>query len=118
MYGLPPDIDLSFFAGQKLIQVCVGFHDLILHFDEGVSATITSAVGCRNRHEMSCRFEEFPVAASAVAGFLNKVVKCARGDTDGTLTIEFEGDEWLEMYDDSEQFESYVIKHGDREIVV
>ena len=118
MYGLPPDIDLSFFHNRTLEQVCIGAADLILHFDEGVSLTVTSSIGWVGPHGARNTYEDFPQAASAVAGLLSDVVVLARGNPEGTLTLEFRKGAKLEFYDDSKQYESYVIKSKGKEIVV
>jgi hypothetical protein len=50
--------------------------------------------------------------------FLNKAVISAEDHSGGTLRLNFEGGGFIECYDDSEHYESYVIHVGDRVIVV
>lgn len=118
MNGLPPDLDLSFFENKTLIQVCVGFNELILVFEPRILVTVTSSIGYVHSHKRVDRFESFPVAASVVCQLLNRAVDSAAGTPDGTLRLEFSGGGHLELYDDSKQFESYVIRFGDTTIVV
>ena len=40
MYGLNPEINLSFLVGRELLQVCIGIHQVQLHFDKDVSISI------------------------------------------------------------------------------
>jgi hypothetical protein len=118
MNGLPPDLDLSFFHGKILIQLCMGFSDLIFRFDPDISVTVTSSVGYRHDSERLDRFESLSLAACAIRELLNRKVISANGDPKGTLTLGFSGGNQIEIYDDSKQYESYVIKHGEKLIVV
>ena len=118
MYGLPSTLDLSFLCGKTLLQICVGGADLILNFDGDVSITVTSSVGWTNAQKAHDVYEDFSKAVSVVATLLNKPVVSSRGNPSGTLTLEFLGGVTLELYDDSKQYESYVIKHGSDVIVV
>ena len=50
--------------------------------------------------------------------FLNQTVAEAEGSEDGTLRLAFDTGETLTIYDDSAEYESYTIRHGERVIVV
>jgi hypothetical protein len=130
MYGLPRDIDLGFFKGKTLLQACFGAHDLILYFEgevklegginlEGeVSVTVTSLLGCQDSGGRIQKYDDFRIAVPAVLALLNQTVLTAEGDEEGTLTLKFDGNGILAIYDDSKEFESYTIKCGERLIVV
>jgi hypothetical protein len=118
MYGLPVGVDLSFFRARTLIQICVGGHDIIFNFDDTLSISVTSAIGYTASKDVYRRYEDFPQAMSHVVALLNGVVAAAKGASDGTLNIEFSNGARLDIFDDSQQFESYVIRHRDRLIVV
>ncbi len=118
MYGLPRDVDLAFFIGKTLLQVCIGAHDLILNFDGDVSVTVTSAVACRGSNASIEKYSDFREAAYAVAALLNHSVISAEGDDAGTLAITFDGGEVLFIYDDSREYESYTITSDGGLIVV
>jgi hypothetical protein len=118
MYRLPSDVDLGFFCGKTLIQLCMGFSDLILRFHPDISITVTSSIGYRHDSERLDRFESLSMAACAIRELLNQEVSSANGDSKGTLTLGFSGGNQVEIYDDSEHYESYVIKHGEKLIVV
>lgn len=119
MYGLPPNVDLGFLKGKRLIQICVGANDLILRFDEdGVSIVITSLIGIHVRSNIYKRYSDFRESASSVVKFLDDSVTGVHGEPDGTLTVEFRGGGKFRVYDDSEHFESYVIHNKEKVIVV
>lgn len=118
MYGLRKDINLRFFEGRTLLQVCFGLHDLILNFDGDVSVTVTSSVGCVTSGGSIQRCDDFRQVAPTLVALLNQSVRSAEGDEAGTLTIRFDGGGMLSIYDDSEEYESYTIKNGTRLIVV
>ena len=118
MHGLPPDVDLLFLRGKTLLQVCFGVHDLILHFDGNVSVTVTSSISFGTTATGCERRQDFRNAAPALLKLLHASVTQAAGDDAGTLTIQFDDGSFLNIHDDSRHFESYVIKHDDRTIVV
>ena len=118
MHRLPPDIDLTFLREKPLFQVCIGQNEMILNFDESVSITVTSRIGITGRLEKFDTYEDFTKAAPAVLALLHDVVTAAEGDTDGTLTLTFRSGIKLEFFDTTERYESYLVKHGDKVIVV
>ena len=118
MYGLPRNIDLTFFDHRALIQVCFGAHDLILRFDEGISVLVTSSVGYTASSGDARVFITVHEAASALFSLLNHSIVSAKGDERGTLVIMFDDGGTVFIYDDSKQFESYVITNGEQVIVV
>lgn len=118
MYGLPLDINLTFFTGKALSQACFGVHDLILSFDDDIGITITSSISYSYAGESILQTKEFCKAALAITSLLNRVVHHVQGDVTGTLTITFEDGAILQVYDDSTQYESYVIRNGQQLIIV
>ena len=118
MYGLPPDVDFSFFTGKTLLQICIGAHDLILNFDGSIAVTVVSSINCTTPGGQHQTYENFQQAAAFAANLVNKVVVTAHGDPAGTLTLEFHGGDRLSIFDDSKHYESYTVKAGNRMIVV
>ena len=118
MYGLKPDLDLSFFAGRYLSQICIGVADCILNFDDELTILVTSAIGYLDTKDAYFRGEDFRKAFPHIACLLNKTVSHAQGTPDGTLQIYFRDAGRLDIFDDSKQFESYVISHKEKRIVV
>ncbi len=119
MFGLPPDLDLGFFTGRMLLQVCIGANEAILNFDGDISITITSPIACRSgARAADQRFDNYGDAAVALVGFIEKTVVSAKGEEDGTLVLTFQDDSRITLYDDSEHYESYTIKYDTNIIVV
>jgi hypothetical protein len=120
MNGLPTTTDVSFFAGQRLIQGCFGQNDLILNFDETehISIVVTSSIGCIDSGGVSRRVVDFKTEAPFLLDLLGIPVLSAEVRPAGTLRVYFEGGSQIEIYDDSDQFESYVISHSGERIVV
>lgn len=118
MYGFPPNIDLAFFVGEQLLQLCARAHELILNFDGGISVTEMSSIEYTAADGARHAYTDFPRAVSAIAPLLNRVIVTARGELRGTMVLEFEGGGRLEIPDDRDQYESFVIKHRNGLIVV
>jgi hypothetical protein len=102
MYGLPPNTNLDFLKGHTLIQVCFGENDLILNFSDSVSIAIFSSVAM-NRHSA------FREVAGELLVLLNKDVSNVRWTPEGTITLELDNGNAIQIYDDSPNFESYTI---------
>lgn len=118
MYGLPPDIDLGFFLQKLLVQICFGGTDLHLNF-ETCSVLITSRIAIVTSDGRREIFNDYRLAAPTLFPFLNVAVDSVKGTTDGTLYLGFSEKGFIEIYDGSQQFESYVIRRlGEKEIVV
>jgi hypothetical protein len=120
VYGLPLNIDLSFLAGKVLLQICFGANEVVLNFDGNVTIVVTSSIACRKGivGHLCQKFQEYKSAAAMLLEFLQQVVTSAQGEEDGTLTLTFDDSSAIVLYDDSEHYESYIIKHGNGTIVV
>jgi hypothetical protein len=120
MYGrMDPDtissIDLSFFHGAYLSQVCFAIGDFGLSFDRPAIAiraqTFRTLI---NGNLNTYAFEE----THHLRSFLNKDVVAARWAELGTLMITFEGGDEIHLLDDSDVYESFVIDHAGKTIAV
>jgi hypothetical protein len=118
MYGLPKEIDLSFLVGRELLQVCFGRHDLNLNFDRNVHISVTSCIGYSGVQGDLCRQEDFAAASQFLTSLLSQTVLSVKGDDEGTLVLIFSGGPELFVYDNSKQYESYTIQHGEQIVVV
>ncbi len=118
MYGLPPDMDLDFLCGCELIQICVGANECILNFHPDLSILITSQIGYLNSGGEYKRFIHFPDAVASISVLLGQQISAVTGHPDGTLRLFFASNARLDLFDDSKQFESYVIKGKGQLIVV
>ncbi len=118
MYGLPLDVDLSFFHERTLLQVCFGAHDLRLRFDGDVSVSVEAAIGCGEPAGAILKYDSFRDAATTLLTFLNQTVHAAEGNVSGTLTLRFKNGAAIAVFDDSVNYESYTINYEDKLIVV
>jgi hypothetical protein len=118
MYGLRSDTNLNFLKGATLIQVCFGPHDLILNFTENVSISIYSAVSFGATGANPPRHTAYDQVSQGILRLLNKAVLDVGWTPDGMVSLTFEGNGVLEMYDDSTQYESYTIASPSGLIVV
>jgi len=118
MYGLPPKLDLSFLVGRELFSIHFAMHSVIFHFDNDVSLTVTSSVGCMASDGSIHQYDDFRQAAPMVLALLNQAVLTADGEESGTLTLRFDNGGILAIYDDSKEYESYTINNQGQMIVV
>ena len=118
MYGLPSRVSLSFLEGRTLLQVCIGLHDLILNFDGDTTITVCSSIGYSTMCGEVTHYVDFRQSANLLCMLLGKSILVARNGGGGTMALEVVNESTLYLYDDSADYESYMIKHGDQLIVV
>jgi hypothetical protein len=120
MHGLNTELDTRFFEGQRLVQVCFGKHDLILHFDEtaGIELLVTSSISSAVSGAELRRSDDFSDHASTLLACLDFLTTSVRVVDTKTLRIGFANGTTIEIHDDSEQFESFTIRYADKLIVV
>jgi hypothetical protein len=118
MYGLPKNIDLRFLIGKELLSISVAPNEVILRFDDYLTINITSECDYQPSVGEILRIENYPASASLICRLLCSTITEVKGDEDGTLSVKFSNGDMLTICDDSKQYESYQIKHGDKLIVV
>lgn len=118
MYGLPNDIDLDFFVGASLIQVCIGENEVIANLHPDISVMIASNVRL-DLHEGEIEaFDDAEALGVALLPLLGGAIVDASGAVDGTLRLTWEGGTTIEILDSYREFESYTVRHGAELIVV
>ena len=117
MYGLPEDIDLTFLIGEELIQYAVGQNEIILNFHPGASITVESELKVTS--PLGSFAATSPrLAAVHVDGLLGSVIVTATGTPDGTTSLTFDDGTVVEIFDNTEHYESYTITSSGTTIVV
>jgi hypothetical protein len=120
MYGRDKEIgtqDLSFFVGATLTQICLGAYDLGLIFDGPPSGLmISSSFGIQFANHELVRYEL--TMGHLVRPFLNRDLIAAAWAEMGTLILTFKGNDQIHIFDDSDQYESYVVSHKELTIVI
>jgi len=108
MYGLPINLDLKFFNEKELLQVCIGLNDMIINFEGSIGVSITSKCVYECAGEV-LEIENYVLSANILCSLLGKKVTEAVNEDGKNLKLRFEGDCSLNIFDDSEHYESYVI---------
>jgi hypothetical protein len=121
MYGRNTEIgtaDLSFLIGATLTQVCLGAHDLGLSFSTPPSCgvMISSSFGIQTANSELIKHEL--TMGHLLRPFLNRDLIAATWAEMGTLILTFDGNDQIHIFDDSDQYESYVIGHKGLTIVI
>jgi hypothetical protein len=118
MYGLSKDVDLAFLKNKQLLQICIGSSEAILNFEDYLSITVMTAI----HHEIGGRpiaaYEDSAASAVALCRFLACTIVDVQANESGMLRLTFSNGETLELRDDAPQYECYVIKHHEHQIIV
>jgi len=118
MYGLQKGIDLTFLNNRELIQVAVGFYNIIFRFDEDVAITVEAEFTYFDgRSETVWKPGASHIAASTVE-LLESSIVSVEGFENGTLALKFANGQRLTILDSSKEYESYDITRPGVTIVV
>jgi len=119
MHGLPDNIDLSFFVGKHLEQIAFGPAQIQFFFSDKIHIGLGGKFSHSACGKTSVWEEGQPlINATCSVSLIGARVIDIQGVPDGTITMTFSNDETLVLYDDSNQYESYTIRHGDDVFVV
>jgi len=118
MYGLPENVDLTFLEDRQLVQVCLGSSSVTLNFDENIWISVENTFYHYSVDGECMPCESTRDSALALSSLLGCAITNISWDTDGLLRMSFSNGEVVELRDDTDLYEAYQIKHGDKLIVV
>lgn len=118
MYGLKNTIDLSFLLTASVSQIVVSLSALSIDFDKAIRLTIFSTFAVGLAGQPMTQFNGSTEDALALFPLIGDVISEAKATASGGLKVIFESGSVLEIFDDSEQYESFSIANGDQLIVV
>jgi hypothetical protein len=109
MYGLDKSVDISFLTDRVLIQLCLGKHDVILHFDSDVTISVQGAITVFNSQEWLSRdgmeskwlYSLFELLDMRVVESIN----CGSGEVE----LVFDRGRKIRLVDNDRHYESYQI---------
>ncbi len=118
MYRLSKDADLSFLRGVELQQVCVGCNEVILNFDQDVRITILSSFAVAYKRGVPPIRYDDASGGSAFLALLHGTVSRGEPTDEGGLLITFRSGASITVFDDSDQYESFWLSNGNKQIIV
>jgi hypothetical protein len=123
VYGIPKDLDLSFFAGKRLDQVSFAAGMVFIRFDDKVEVRLESTYQHQSKqdidHFRTGTMQSVPVRhSSTLMQAVGHYCVSASGDDEGTLTLEFDDGQVIRCIEERTPYESYEIINGDDEWVV
>jgi hypothetical protein len=118
MYGLDPNIDLSFFKNRELIQVAIGLYQVIFAFDEDVTLSVEGKCEYRSSNNSSVWTPGAPTAAASFVALLGQTVTDLCRKNDSTLELTFSSGDRLAVFEVGKEYESYQITRPGETIVV
>ena len=111
MYRLPADVDWSFLVGSELIQLCIGMHQIQMHFLNGVHIYIEGDFQHEHKGIAHIGGGRANLARRSISlvSILHKVVRAVTTEGDRVLVLQFDDDAIVKIIDDSDQYESFQI---------
>jgi hypothetical protein len=118
MYKLPKDFDGTFFIGRTLQNVSYSENTVFFGFDENVSVTATSSLQHEIPGDKESLIQKVPLTESKLMKLPGHCIVKASGDEEGTLTLVFDNEHVLKVFNDDPHYECYSINNGKQEIYV
>lgn len=118
MYGLPQDFDPQCLLERTLELICFSTNQVFLHFDKENSITIEGKYSIQNDRYFQGAIVHAPQVAPGLMDLVGKSISRAAAEDKRTLLLVFQDKTALRCYDDSDNFESFRISSGGREIIV
>lgn len=114
MKGLSSSADLTPLIGREVLQLCIGMHQLQIHFDNHVGVMVESECVLRGPAAEDLRVDSYALAASSMCTLLGQQVQSASRTEQGGLLLRFTTEAELEVLNDSSHYESFQIHIGSR----
>lgn len=118
MYGVPADLDLAELYGGSLDQICIGPSDLQLRFSTGHHFSVWG--GWKLVESNGALLDEALVEEPGnrtrngwrISELLAETVTTVEIDPPQSLSLRFNSGRTLTLFDDSQQYESFLIQPG------
>jgi Family of unknown function (DUF6188) len=111
------DMDLSFFLGQSVDQICFGSYQIQFNFSKGASLSAESRV-ILNTSSGAFEFNQPYKHAGELLTLLEAEIAKAETEQNGDLLLGFSSGCTLRILNDNGRYESYQIRNGQASIVV
>lgn len=110
MYGVSPQLDLSFCLNAPIVQIAVGKYDVQFHFGTGARIAVQGIVEIqRNGKLLASWSEDSGWSSVAFQEILNISVNSIGIPTDRRIDFHLGDDLLLSLFDSSDQYESMQI---------
>lgn len=114
---MPNDFDVSYLAGQQLLQLAVGENEIILNF-ENASLTAMTGFDVVFHDTTTTWVPGNPETARSALSLVGQTIAEVRVSSEALLIITFIRGAAIHLKDDSDQFESFTISHEGSTLVV
>jgi len=114
---IAPDTDLSSFTGKLVEQVCLGRHQLQIHFEDRLSIFIEGECSI-GKTTNPLRSEDYISRGTEFARLLEQRVEGAEIVDDRTIKLQFSNGDALFVFDSNDQYESFQIQLPNQLVVV
>lgn len=116
MNRIKSDYDFSELIGKSIIQVCIGFHEILLNIEDDIYISIEGKFSFHE--ESSGNPSSFIEAAENFAELIGKSIVSTCIINEYTLLFKFSDGTNLYIFDSNDNHESFLIKLSDKVIVV
>jgi hypothetical protein len=118
MYGLTVAFNAAMFIGLEIESITYAENAIHLALSDGFAITSKTGIRYRGTGLGEPREDRLPVAESSLMGTVGAGVAAAARTASGGLVLTLRSGAFIEIEDDSDQYESYSITTPDGEIFI
>lgn len=118
MYGLSSIFDVSKFKKNECLEINFTINTVNISFGPEINITIIGSFAHKINAITPAIKQTFPILSSRLMSLLGKKVKFAERGEDGGLILHFDEGQMLILFDDSQEYESYIVRIGNEEIII
>ena len=118
MYGIPEEKKLQFLLGKELIQICIGSNQVVFQFEFDLKISIEVSIK-HGMPDMTVKvFEEYWNQETTLTLLLGSSVKSLHVVDSKILHLEFSNGHFVEIKDESLEYESFQITIDDQILII
>jgi hypothetical protein len=118
MLGFPPDFDYTVFQHLEFLSLTYASNMIDLNFGNQITISVFGSISFSMDGDDDVVTESLPLSQSRLMHLLDRIVERAELKTQRELTIHFTTGESIQLIDDSDSYESFILRVGSNEIVV
>lgn len=117
MHKLTGSYDFSFLVSKELIQLCIGFNQVIMRFNGEISISVETPIRYFDSSGKKYIYEDNKLIGSEFVSLLGENISSVHFGS-RVLKLLFDNDEIIELFEDEEAFESFHITIGGKVIAI
>lgn len=118
MHGLPANFNAQMFVGKQLTSLTYAENLIHVNFDEELTLTVLDSISYRTDAQAVETVESSPLTTTRLVSLIGRHVTSGKVETPRELVLGLEGGGSMRFVDESDRYESFIIRGPGTEIIV